>query len=633
MPKERSFKEYVAFNNEIYNTTYKELKRYIYINRESLTLNSAVVHSISYVELSDIYTIDIIVSDQPGTRIAFDVIVDADIEVKGYGRRDWETDSCSAWFLISCSGDLSVGLDDFKIHSIKPYDRRKYVENPLSDALVPYIHSEELEDVAEKFLSKFYPEALKTPMKIDTNLLTERMELTVIEQQITEDFSIFGQIFFSDTEAEIYNPEKSEIEIKRFSAGTIVVDPQTFQHRNIGSANNTVVHECVHWHLHKKAYELERLYNESANQIKCTVVGGIKGDYNTTANEWMEWQASTLAPRILMPLNAFKIKATELIHKHKNLQNTTIIVDVMEPVIDELADFFGVSRTAAKIRLIDAGYEEAIGAFTYIDGRYVKPHAFKKGTLKRTQTFCISFKDALCETMINPDLCDKFSKGDYVYIDSHICINDPMYVTHTKDEKSKMTEYGRLHMDECCLIFDLNLKSSYNCSAQFHNVCILHRDLNSGYHFEAVFSPKTSEKISEKSKILRASNHELYEILKTLNNSFSDSSKKLMEIVEITVEELAEKIDVSPKTIQRLRNGENENPNTKTVVAMCIAMKLPPDLSMHLIETSGHRFKITEEDLVYKFLIRSCYTTPLEECNQYLINEGFEPLTKSNNVI
>ena len=171
------------------------------------------------------------------------------------------------------------------------------------------------------------------------------------------------------------------------------------------------------------------------------------------------------------------------------------------------------------------------------------------------------------------------------------------------------------------------------CDKKFHNVCILHRNLNSGYHFEAVFSPKTSEKISEKSKILRASNHELYEILKTLNNSFSDSLKKLMEIVEITVEELAEKIDVSPKTIQRLRNGENENPNIKTVVAMCIAMKLPPDLSMHLIETSGHRFKITEEDLVYKFLIRSCYTTPLEECNQYLINEGFEPLTKSNNVI
>lgn len=61
----------------------------------------------------------------------------------------------------------------------------------------------------------------------------------------------------------------------------------------------------------------------------------------------------------------------------------------MEPVIDALATFFCVSRTAAKIRMIDAGYEEAIGTFTYIDGRYVKPHMFKKGAL-RNQTLSIS---------------------------------------------------------------------------------------------------------------------------------------------------------------------------------------------------------------------------------------------------
>lgn len=56
----------------------------------------------------------------------------------------------------------------------------------------------------------------------------------------------------------------------------------------------------------------------------------------------------------------------------------------------ELSKFFVVSRQAAKIRMIDLGYEEAIGAFTYIDGRYVKPHTFKKGTIKRNQTFSIS---------------------------------------------------------------------------------------------------------------------------------------------------------------------------------------------------------------------------------------------------
>lgn len=44
--------------------------------------------------------------------------------------------------------------------------------------------------------------------------------------------------------------------------------------------------------------------------------------------------------------------------------------------------------------MIDAGYEEAIGTFTYIDGRYVKPHRFKKGALERNQTFSIGAEDA-----------------------------------------------------------------------------------------------------------------------------------------------------------------------------------------------------------------------------------------------
>lgn len=44
---------------------------------------------------------------------------------------------------------------------------------------------------------------------------------------------------------------------------------------------------------------------------------------------------------------------------------TSELIDVMEPVIDALALFFCVSRLAAKICMIDAGYEETIGTFTY----------------------------------------------------------------------------------------------------------------------------------------------------------------------------------------------------------------------------------------------------------------------------
>jgi Zn-dependent peptidase ImmA (M78 family) len=73
--------------------------------------------------------------------------------------------------------------------------------------------------------------------------------------------------------------------------------------------NNTIVHECVHWVLHRKVFELERLYNAEATQIKCMVVGGIKDSKIRTATDNMEWQANSLAPRIQMPINHFQSKA------------------------------------------------------------------------------------------------------------------------------------------------------------------------------------------------------------------------------------------------------------------------------------------------------------------------------------
>ena len=158
--------------------------------------------------------------------------------------------------------------------------------------------------------------------------------------------------------------------------------------------NNTIVHECVHWDLHRKVFELEHLYNSEATQIKCMVIGGVKDSKIRTATDNMEWQANSLAPRIQMPIDQFKTKATSFIRKHHEKYGDVPLVDIMEPVIEELAVFFCVSRQAAKIRMVEAGYQDAIGAFTYIDGRYVRPHAFKKDAVERHQTYSIGVDDA-----------------------------------------------------------------------------------------------------------------------------------------------------------------------------------------------------------------------------------------------
>ena len=70
----------------------------------------------------------------------------------------------------------------------------------MDDSLVPIIPYEKLDDVATAFLQEYYPVALRIPMRgqapvwVDPKELAKNMGLTVKNQRIREDGSVFGQI-------------------------------------------------------------------------------------------------------------------------------------------------------------------------------------------------------------------------------------------------------------------------------------------------------------------------------------------------------------------------------------------------------------------------------------------------------
>ena len=628
MAQDRSFKEYVA--NRFYNELYGSVSNWLEQNCQSLDVSSRLVRTIDRAELSDINVKCVYVESLPGMKIAFDVILEAEFEISETDRHTDRYDDKTQWFKISCSGDLANSLDDFSISSVEPYDSRRKYCNPMSDSLVPLIRSDQLEDVARDFLERNYKEALSRPMFVDPGILAERMGLSIQMKSASADCSTFGQIFFADCDAEYYDKFDSSFKRTHVNKGTIFVDPESFFLRNVGSVNNTIVHECVHWDKHRKAFELERLYNENAAQIKCQVVGGIKDGKTRTATDWMEWQANTLAPRIQMPYRQAKIKAAELIRKYKNILRTDELVDIIQPVIDEMATFFCVSRLAAKIRMADLGYEEALGAFTYIDGHYVKPHAFKRGALKRNQTFSIGERDAIVESTMNPALREKIRSGRYVFADSHFCINHPKYIEYDEDGTAGLTDYARHHADECCLVFDLTIqKSSNSYGKQYFTECVLYRDSTSDIVFEAHYntSPE-NDTVDGRAKILQAYAKELSDVLKNLPGSFSGALTALMKWRGKTVEALAEACSLDPKTISRMRNNEEYETTIETIVAICIALQLPPVISQALISRSAYSLGSGPKFMTYHFLLEACYTKTIFECNDILRGVNLAPLTK-----
>lgn len=142
------------------------------------------------------------------------------------------------------------------------------------------------------------------------------------------------------------------------------------------------------------------------------MAGGAASSIAKHTTEFMERQANQLAPRIQMPKNPFIAKAKEYIAYFMRQTNAKHTVDVMEMVICSLEPDFGVSRQAAKIRLVELGFEEAVGTFNYVDGHYVKPHGFRKGTIKINQTFTISAQDAAIQRFANKELREKIASGD-----------------------------------------------------------------------------------------------------------------------------------------------------------------------------------------------------------------------------
>ena len=93
---------------------------------------------------------------------------------------------------------LNEGIKDFSINEIDVYNNN-YVgkENNLYEYLVPIIYKDQLDDIAKDFLNKYYPEALEEPIKINTEELANRVELSIEHLNPVLVLKIFNKLLHS----------------------------------------------------------------------------------------------------------------------------------------------------------------------------------------------------------------------------------------------------------------------------------------------------------------------------------------------------------------------------------------------------------------------------------------------------
>ena len=287
-----------------------------------------------------------------------------------------------------------------------------------------------------------------------------------------------------------------------------------------------------------------------------------------------------------MPAEPLKAKANEYIGRFMRETNVNNTFDVMEMVISQLETDFVVSKQAAKIRLVELGFEETVGTFTYIDGHYVRPHSFRKGAIKVNQTFSLSAQDAAIERFINPELRQLTASGDYLFVDNHYVYNAPLYVQPDEFGDLQLTDYARAHMDECCLAFDMKVTSRVGSENEYHTACFLNRedsDITFEIHFHNGYqnAPQARQVAYRKKQ-----KEEELAIRKQMTDDSLQYIQLIMDWRKVKYTELGKVIDRDPKTLSRIVKGEME-PSQDTLILICFGLHLPPLISDKLPAVFG----------------------------------------------
>ena len=313
-------------------------------------------------------------SSQEDENLSFRIDVLAYVSADKRYYHDHEDKITSMWLSLEASCMLNDGMKNFKITSVEEYSKKEFDgRNNLSRSLVPYLYVKDADDVAEQFLKEYCPAALENPMRLPAVEVAANMGLEIYSAPLEN--NICGKIYFDPATEKIYKKYPLlDLTEANISAGSILIDPDC----KFGTLSNTIIHECVHWKWHRLFFEMKKLLTKDPVSMAYKESGySNKTGSKATEIDWIEWQANELAPKILMPASMtrkyIKDKFAALRRTtHENVRDA----EIFQQTIASTAAFFNVSRSSAKLRAAELGFEQAKGVFVYVDGKYIKPFSF-----------------------------------------------------------------------------------------------------------------------------------------------------------------------------------------------------------------------------------------------------------------
>ena len=553
--------------------------------------------------------------------LSFEAIVSCEILIEQETYHDTVTAEANQWFKVRCSVVVEERIKDFAIHDISIYAKGKRAINSgvaATKNIVPVIYKNQLDVEATRFLARYCPEALQIPMAVPIEkIVKEKMGLSVLHgHRLTNDFSLFGQICFSKGTVKVYDLMEDRYRDVEVERGTILIDAYTYWERNLGCVNNTVAHEAFHWHRHRVYAAIKSvLRGEKLIACRCPAnVKSKKNDDSWTDEDTMEWQASQIAPRILMPIETAKMKIEELFDQYGYSSEVADKTAILECVIDEVAAFYRVSKQSAKIRMIDLGYMEAAGVYNYEDN--YAPYFSH-----------ISLRDAFYEYCDNDEFRTVIDAGLFRYVSGYFVTNNEKYLIQDSNGQYALSDYAWSNLSECALQFTYR-RVNMREHGRFHTD-VFHRANKQAYEKLPSFEADRNLSVIDNAEALRKKQEDFEEQFaeyREITPTFGQLATGLMKRKHWNSVTFKEKTHLDDATYSRIINNEEKEWSLRTAMAVCVGLGINAQIADKLLAAAGHTLSTTREDQLFSFLLTSFEGKSIDECNTFLESMEITPL-------
>lgn len=486
------------------------------------------------------------------------------------------------------------------------------LNNPLDEFLVPILSKKEFESIAQDILNSYYSYKSNYPCRINTASIAKAMGHDIKYARLSKNGKVKSKLILDKRDTTVYDKEYKAVKMQ-IDSPTILVDESLEE----DEAQNAIIHECVHAYLHNLFYELQSYYRKMVGRKMPEFNDYFYSKTQRSCLKWMETQANAIPRFIQMP----EEQASDVILNFFEKLPGEPDWDDYRELIDLAKWKFGVSRNAAKKRIIELGWPEVRGVYVYNTTGYVEDYDVEL-RFPDDYTYTLSFRQisdvfASCETFAELVRSKKF-----IYLDGHVVINSDRYIRKEHGLAMGLTEYARHHMAECCLDFK-RVYAEFDYSYTYGE---LHKD-----DLTEITAENRSFSEEQRKKIRMA----MYEITEENDkltvpsdvNEFGKAVRFHMERCGLTSDLVADRSGMGVNTVNKMRSGKKVK--LETVLAFCVALELEESFRIDLMQKAkvdydmnnpAHRLYVTIFELMEK--------PNVFQINELLKAEGFTPWTR-----